>query len=133
MHATARFDHSLFCQRVLLYVSVLVDDRYNEYDPMDECLLTAGAFISKTDEWDRDRWKTWWSRWHGFQDARRDDGVVMISETKDWPEQDETSKVVEKLLTLGRPLPTVRSAEELKGFLTPLFDAIASYRTGASA
>ncbi|WP_437565005.1 hypothetical protein [Sorangium sp. So ce542] len=130
-NALFRFYGSDESPRVLLFVSVLLDDRYAEYKPMSECLLTAGAFVHKGDGWSDKDWKCWWARWHGFHDPRYDDGRVTCSESKDWPEQDEDAKVIERLFTVGRPLPDLRSAEDLKIFLAPLLDRIAAYRSAA--
>src|SRR5262249_44315135 len=82
-HVAHRFYSMDAAPRVLLFISVLLDDRKNEYEPMDECLLTAGAIVCKDKGWG-DHWKLWWGRWHGFHHPRHDDGRIIVSESKDW-------------------------------------------------
>ena len=120
--------------RVLLFVSVLLDDRNSDFHPpaLTECLLTAGAFIHKSEKWDQ-KWSHWWARYHGYQHDRRDDGTVVSSEISEWRKQrnDET-RAIERFFTVGVPLPTVKSSAELKAFLAPLLGAVERYRLGAA-
>ncbi len=131
-HVAFRFYSSEESPRVLLFVSVLLDDRGNEYEPMEECLLTAGAIIHKGEEWTKS-WCYWWARWHGFHRPRHDDGRIVCVETKDWAEQTHERKVIERIFTKGVPLPSVQNAAELKSFLEPLLLAVAPYRQGDAA
>lgn len=130
-HTAYRFYTADDMPRVLLVVAVLLDDRYDKFEPMNECLLTACAFISKGAEWDSKEWRTWWARWHGYHAPRHDDGRVLVVESTEWPEDDEDGKVIEKLFTVGRPLPEVKSTAELKALLAPLLAELAPYRGAA--
>lgn len=130
--AIFRFYMSKNMPRVLLFTSVLLDDRDAEYAPMEDCLLTAGAFIHKDGRWDNKNWDWWWARWHGFHRPRRDDGSINLADSKDWSPEDGNTQLIEKILTIGRPLPEVRSAADLKAFLAPLLREIAPYRQEAA-
>lgn len=92
-----------------------------------QCLLTAGALISKKDTWGSKDWEYWYARWHGYHDPRPDDGTIVRSDSKDWDDEDEHNPI-EVVFTLGVPLPTVTNGEELKRFLEPLLQEIAPYR-----
>jgi len=129
-HVAHRFYGTDAAPLVLLFVSVLLDDRNNEYEPMDECLLTAGAIVCNDKEWG-DHWKLWWGRWHGFQRPRHDDGRIIVSERKDWAEQSDADAIIERVITKGVPLPTVRSTDDLRTFLEPLLREVEVYREGS--
>jgi hypothetical protein len=130
-HVAHRFYATDVAPRVLLFVSVLLDDRGNEYEPMDDCLLTAGAIIRKEKGWDKDKeWKVWWARWHGFQRPRHDDGRILVSESKDWVSKTEmprSSSASSRRACSCRPCgaPTT-----LKTFLDPLLREVEAYREG---
>lgn len=111
--------------RVLLFVCVLLDDRNDQYLPMPECLVTAGAFIHRKEQWDDD-WEYWWARWHGFNHPRHDDGSLQREYPSEWNDGKEYS--FEELLTVGRPLPEITDTEKLKELLSPLLHALATWR-----
>jgi len=107
--------------RVLLYVSVLFDDRYGEYEAMPDSLLTAGAFVHRKESWGKE-WDYWWCRWHGFHEARKDDGTLHHHFTKDWDDGD--AQPFEQMFTLGVLLQSVTTTAQLEAFLKPLLQAL---------
>jgi hypothetical protein len=120
-----RYYTSTRYKRALCFVSIFFWDRHGEYDPpLSECLLTAGTALFNTKDWGDTDWERgWWGRWHGYVHQRRDDGILFENPTAAWDDGDKYPKL-ERIITLGRPLPEVTSADVLKATLAPLLERV---------
>ena len=107
----ARYYTNTAQQHLLLFVSVVLDNRDNGDVFFEEPLVSSGWF-DYGQENKLVNWEYWWGQCHVYMSERADDGVLRGSEGGiRWP---APSMVFKRASTLALPLVIIRDSEALK-------------------
>jgi len=113
---------------ILAFVSVLLFDRYKEFDHFTEPVISAGWLDYGTGKKVGKNWEYWYARFHGYMEDRKDDGALCeLTPSADWPQDQKKYDYKFKTAnTFGFPLMSINTAEDLKSKITDqLLDHIA--------